>query len=128
MASGAPYMVGTRLLQGWLTASQVPLGLIGLLGLAELPYTLKMLWAPALDRWPIPWPDRRRGWLVVLQSLLVLAIAAMALLRPDAASPASLTAIASTSRLCSTTSQPRRRSGQGIGQRSRAGAHSILSV
>ena len=93
VASGTPYMVGTKLLQGWLTASQVPLGLIGLLGLAELPYTLKLFWAPALDRWPIPWPDRRRGWLVILQILLVLAIAAMALLRPDPASPASLTAI-----------------------------------
>ncbi len=81
-ASGLPYMVGSKLLQGWLTASQVPLSLIGLLGLAELPYTLKMLWAPLLDRWPLPWPDRRRGWLLVLQLLLVLLIGAMGLLRP----------------------------------------------
>ncbi|MFO0075165.1 MAG: AmpG family muropeptide MFS transporter [Cyanobacteriota bacterium] len=92
VASGVPYMVGTKLLQGWLTASQVPLGLIGLLGLAELPYTLKMFWAPALDRWPLAWPDRRRGWLLLMQLLLVGVIAAMALLRPSR-SPASLTAI-----------------------------------
>ncbi len=92
VASGTPYMVGTKLLQGWLTASQIPLGLIGLLGLAELPYTLKMLWAPALDRWPIPWPDRRRGWLLLLQLTLVAVIGAMALLRPST-DPASLTAI-----------------------------------
>ena len=57
VASGTPYMVGTKLLQGWLAASGVPLGLIGLLAYAELPYTLKMVWAPLLDRWPIPWPD-----------------------------------------------------------------------
>ena len=92
VASGTPYMVGTKLLQGWLTASQIPLGLIGLLGLAELPYTLKMVWAPALDRWPLPWPDRRRGWLLVLQLTLVAVIGAMALLRPSS-DPASLTAI-----------------------------------
>ncbi|MEB3331727.1 MAG: MFS transporter [Synechococcaceae cyanobacterium] len=92
VASGTPYMVGTKLLQGWLAASGVPLGLIGLLAYAELPYTLKMLWAPALDRWPIPWPDRRRGWLLLLQLLLVLVIAAMTLLRPGK-DPASLTAI-----------------------------------
>jgi len=92
VASGIPYMVGTKLLQGWLTASGVPLGLIGLLGLAELPYTLKMFWAPVLDRWPIPWPDRRRGWLLLMQLNLVGVIGAMALLRP-AAAPANLTAI-----------------------------------
>ena len=93
VASGAPYMVGTKLLQGWLTATGVPLSLIGLLGLAELPYTLKLLWAPALDRWPIPWPDRRRGWLLLLQITLVVVIAAMALLRPAAHDPISLTAV-----------------------------------
>ena len=92
VASGTPYMVGTKLLQGWLTATGVPLGLIGLLAYAELPYTLKMVWAPALDRWPIPWPDRRRGWLVVLQVLLVAVIGSMTFLRPSQ-NPASLTAI-----------------------------------
>jgi len=84
VASGAPYMVGSKLLQGWLTATGVPLSMIGLLSLAELPYTLKLFWAPLLDRWPIPWPDRRRGWLLLLQALLAVGIAAMALLKPHA--------------------------------------------
>jgi PAT family beta-lactamase induction signal transducer AmpG len=92
VASGTPYLVGTKLLQGWLTATGVPLGLIGLLAYAELPYTLKMVWAPALDRWPIPWPDRRRGWLLLLQVLLVAVIGAMTFLRPSR-DPASLTVI-----------------------------------
>jgi PAT family beta-lactamase induction signal transducer AmpG len=85
-------MVGSRLLQGWLTASGVPLALIGLIPLAELPYTLKLFWAPLLDRWPIPWPDRRRGWLLLMQLLLVVVIAAMALLQPSS-DPAHLSAI-----------------------------------
>jgi len=71
----------------------VPVGLIGLLAYAELPYTLKMAWAPALDRWPLPWPDRRRGWLLLVQLTLVAVIGAMALLRPNQASPASLAAV-----------------------------------
>jgi PAT family beta-lactamase induction signal transducer AmpG len=92
VASGTPLMVGSKLLQGWLAASGVPLALIGLIPLAELPYTLKLFWAPLLDRWPIPWPDRRRGWILAMQLLLVAVIAAMALLRPGT-NPASLTAI-----------------------------------
>jgi len=92
VASGTPLMVGSRLLQGWLAASGVPLALIGLIPLAELPYTLKLFWAPLLDRWPIPWPDRRRGWILAMQLLLVVVIAAMALLRPGT-DPTSLTAI-----------------------------------
>ncbi|MEB3167868.1 MAG: MFS transporter [Synechococcaceae cyanobacterium] len=82
VASGIPLMVGSKLLQGWLTASGVPLALIGLIPLAELPYTLKLFWAPLLDRWPIPWPDRRRGWIVVMQVLLVLVIAGLGLMHP----------------------------------------------
>ncbi|MEB3262808.1 MAG: MFS transporter [Synechococcus sp.] len=92
VASGTPLMVGSKLLQGWLTASGVPLALIGLIPLAELPYTLKLFWAPLLDRWPIPWPDRRRGWILLLQVLLVAVIAGMGLLRPST-NPASLTVI-----------------------------------
>lgn len=82
VASGTPLMVGSRLLQGWLTASGVPLALIGLIPVAELPYTFKLFWAPLLDRWPIPWPDRRRGWILALQIALVIVMAMMALLRP----------------------------------------------
>jgi PAT family beta-lactamase induction signal transducer AmpG len=92
VASGTPLMVGSKLLQGWLAASGVPLALIGLIPLAELPYTLKLFWAPLLDRWPISWPDRRRGWILAMQLLLVAVIAAMALLQPSK-DPASLTAI-----------------------------------
>jgi len=92
VASGTPLMVGSKLLQGWLAASGVPLALIGLIPLAELPYTLKLFWAPLLDRWPIPWPDRRRGWILAMQLLLVAVIAAMGLLQPSK-NPASLTAI-----------------------------------
>ena len=98
-------MVGSKLLQGWLAASGVPLSLIGLIPLAELPYTLKLFWAPLLDRWPIPWPDRRRGWILAMQLLLVAVIAAMGLLQPSK-DPANLTAIglaALTLAVCSAT-------------------------
>ena len=83
-ASGLPLMSISTLLQGWLTASGVPLSMVGLLGLTELPYTLKLFWAPLMDRWAIPWPDRRRGWMVVLQALIGLGLITFSRLQPSA--------------------------------------------
>jgi len=82
-ASGAPNTGLGEVLPIWLATHGVPLELIGLLPLAGLPYAIKVLWAPLLDRWPIPWPDRRRGWIALLQLLLGLSIASLALLRPS---------------------------------------------
>ncbi|MEY4431160.1 MAG: hypothetical protein RLZZ533_1096, partial [Cyanobacteriota bacterium] len=91
-ASGAPNTGLGEVLPIWLATHGVPVELIGLLPLAGLPYAIKALWAPLLDRWPIPWPDRRRGWIALLQLLLGLSIASLALLRPST-DPHTLTAI-----------------------------------
>jgi MFS transporter, PAT family, beta-lactamase induction signal transducer AmpG len=81
VASGAPLNVGSKLLQGWLKDSGVPLELIGVIPqLAALPYGFKFLWAPLLDRWPIAWPDRRRGWILTLQLVLVGVLALLAVI------------------------------------------------
>lgn len=95
-ASGAPNTGLGEILPIWLATSQVPVELIGLLPLAGLPYAIKFLWAPLLDRFPIAWPDHRRGWIALLQLLLGLAIAALALLRPstDAGSLAAIGLVA----------------------------------
>ena len=82
-ASGAPNTGLGEVLPIWLANYGVPVELIGLLPLAGLPYAIKFLWAPMLDRWPIPWPVRRRGWFALLQFLLGLSIASLALLSPS---------------------------------------------
>ncbi|HGY5540394.1 MAG TPA: MFS transporter, partial [Prochlorococcus sp.] len=84
-ASGLPLMSISSLLQGWLTSSGIPVGMVGLLGLSELPYTLKLFWAPLMDRWAIPWPDRRRGWMALLQLLIGLALLGFTFLHPGPA-------------------------------------------
>jgi PAT family beta-lactamase induction signal transducer AmpG len=91
-ASGAPNSGLGEILPIWLATQRVPVELIGLLPLAGVPYVIKFLWAPLLERWPIPWPDRRRGWIVVLQLVLAAAIAALSLLRPST-QPTTLAAI-----------------------------------
>lgn len=82
-ASGLPLFLTSRTLQAWMTTEQVDLGAIGLFSLMALPYSLKFLWSPLLDRYVPPFLGRRRGWLVVTQIALVVAIAAMALQNPS---------------------------------------------
>jgi len=76
-ASGFPLYLTSRALQAWLTFSGIDLTTIGFLSLVSLPYSLKFLWAPFLDRYAFPGIGRRKGWLLVSQILLVFAIAAM---------------------------------------------------
>jgi MFS transporter, PAT family, beta-lactamase induction signal transducer AmpG len=81
-ASGLPLLLTSRVLQAWMTDANVDLTTIGLFSLAALPYSLKFLWAPLLDRYVPPFLGRRRGWLLITQILLMLAIAALALRNP----------------------------------------------
>lgn len=81
-ASGLPLFLTSRTLQAWMTVEGVDLRSVGAISLVAVPYSLKFLWSPFLDRFVPPFLGRRRGWLVVTQIALALAIAAMALQRP----------------------------------------------
>ncbi|MGH7256462.1 MAG: muropeptide MFS transporter AmpG, partial [Nitrospirales bacterium] len=59
-ASGLPLPLTGQTLQGGLSAAGVEITTIGLLTLVGLPYTLKFLWAPLMDRFVPPWLGRRR--------------------------------------------------------------------
>ncbi len=81
-SSGLPLFLTSRTLQAWMTKEGVDLTTIGLFSMVALPYSLKFLWAPILDRYVPPFLGRRRGWLVITQALLLVAIAAMSLHNP----------------------------------------------
>jgi MFS transporter, PAT family, beta-lactamase induction signal transducer AmpG len=81
-ASGLPLALTAGTLQAWLTVVDVDLRTIGLFTLVGLPYTLKFLWAPVMDRFVPPWLGRRRGWMIVMQLALVAGIVAMSLIDP----------------------------------------------
>ncbi|MBD2089425.1 MFS transporter [Microcoleus sp. FACHB-1515] len=81
-ASGLPLFLTSRTLQAWMTVEGVDLAQVGAISLVALPYSLKFLWSPFLDRFVPPFLGRRRGWLVITQIALALAIAAMAVQRP----------------------------------------------
>jgi len=84
-ASGLPLYLTSRTLQAWMTVEGVDLKSIGLFSLVALPYSLKFLWSPLLDRFIPPFFGRRRGWLAIAQLALTLAIAAMSLQQPQQA-------------------------------------------
>lgn len=84
-ASGLPVALTDTVMQAWLSKSNVSLETIGLFSLVGLPYVLKMFWAPLLDRYALPWLGRRRGWMLVLQIILVGLIASMGFVSPDKA-------------------------------------------
>ncbi|WP_448526889.1 AmpG family muropeptide MFS transporter [Parathermosynechococcus lividus] len=83
-SSGLPLFLTSRTLQAWMTVEGVDLTAIGLFSLVGLPYSLKFLWSPLLDRYTLPFLGRRRGWLLLIQGLLLVAIALMGLQNPSA--------------------------------------------
>lgn len=82
-SSGLPLLLTGSVLQAWMTEAGVDLGTIGLFALVGLPYTLKFVWAPLLDRFTLSaFLGRRRGWLLIIQIILMLSIAGIGLTDP----------------------------------------------
>ncbi len=88
-ASGLPLALSAATLSIWLTQEGVSLTAIGLFAVVGTPYTVKFLWAPVIDRVPLPGLTRllgrRRSWMVFIQLLLMAAVAVLGLTRPGEA-------------------------------------------
>lgn len=85
-SAGLPLAMSGSTLIVWMADRGVDLGTIGLYSLAGLPYTLKFLWAPAVDALRVPYLTRllgrRRGWLLFSQLVLMAAIIWLGALDP----------------------------------------------
>ncbi|MET0046202.1 MAG: AmpG family muropeptide MFS transporter [Sedimenticola sp.] len=79
---GLPLLLTGSLLQAWMTEEGVDLATIGLFAFVGLPYTLKFLWAPLLDRYTPVFLGRRRGWLLLAQLALVFSLVLLAYSSP----------------------------------------------
>ncbi len=86
VSSGLPLLLTASTLSVWLTEEGVNRAAIGAFGLVALPYTLKWLWSPLVDRLPIPvltrLLGRRRGWMVFTQIGLVISLLALGTAKP----------------------------------------------
>lgn len=81
-SSGLPLALTGPTLQAWMSVEKVDLRVIGIFSLVGLPYTVKVLWAPIMDRFTLPCLGRRRGWIGLTQVLLALGLVAIGTCSP----------------------------------------------
>lgn len=82
-ASGLPLPLVMGTLDAWMASSHVDLKIIGLFSLVQLPYTLKVLWAPLIDRYTPPsLLHRRAAWMTTTQVLIIAFITLLGLSDP----------------------------------------------
>src|SRR5690606_27780130 len=86
-ASGLPFMLVGNTMGFWLREGGIELSAIGFLSWVGLAYSLKFLWAPVVDKVDAPllgrWLGRRRGWMALSQITVILALAGMAIVKPE---------------------------------------------
>ncbi|HOK06156.1 MAG TPA: MFS transporter [Syntrophales bacterium] len=82
-SSGLPLALTGSTLSAWLVAEGVDIRTIGLFSLVGIPYALKFLWSPVMDRYVPPFLGRRRGWMMTAQVSLLIAIALTGFLHPS---------------------------------------------
>lgn len=86
-SSGIPiYLVGNTL-GYWMRENAIELSTIGFLSWVGLAYSLKFLWAPLIDKLDAPvlgkWLGRRRGWMLLSQVIVAIALFGMANVQPQ---------------------------------------------
>ena len=77
-SSGLPLLLVFQTLSAWLKESEISLTMIGWFSLASTAYALKFLWAPLVDKMPIPILSRllgqRRAWMIFSQGLIAFSM------------------------------------------------------
>lgn len=69
-SSGMPLGLVWIAIPDWMRDIGVDIRIVGLITLAQAPWTFKFLWAPLMDRYVPPKLGRRRGWAAITQLLL----------------------------------------------------------
>jgi MFS transporter, PAT family, beta-lactamase induction signal transducer AmpG len=89
-SSGLPFLLTSDTLQAWMHDLGFEVGVIGFFSLVTLPYSLKLLWSPLMDRYVPPFLGRRRGWILLAQLALIASISALAFAPNPFRSPGTL--------------------------------------
>jgi PAT family beta-lactamase induction signal transducer AmpG len=77
-SSGLPLGLVWISIPDWLRSNGVDIRVVGLMTLAQAPWTFKFLWSPLMDRYVPPWLGRRRGWAALSQIALFILMLVLA--------------------------------------------------
>ena len=84
--SGFPWVLIGSSLSLWLKEEGLSRSTIGWAGLIFAVYAFNYLWAPIIDRIRIPWLTskigHRRGWIVIMQSIILLSLVCWSIINP----------------------------------------------
>ena len=69
-SSGLPLGIVWIAIPDWMRSAGIDIRLVGLMTLAQAPWSFKVLWSPLLDRYAPPFLGRRRGWIAIAQVAL----------------------------------------------------------
>jgi len=77
-SAGLPFSLVSSTLSAWLADEQVSLSVIGYFSLVGIAYSIKVFWAPVVDRLPLPLLyrlfGRRRSWMLLAQAGIALGL------------------------------------------------------
>jgi PAT family beta-lactamase induction signal transducer AmpG len=93
-SSGLPLGLVYVAIPDWMRSIGVDIKVVGLITLAQAPWSFKVLWAPVLDRFVPPFLGRRRGWAAIAQVALFVTTLALAGVARDPSSPWVIAALA----------------------------------
>ncbi len=87
-AAGLPFLLVFSTLSAWLRDVDIARTTIGFFSWIGITYSIKVFWAPVIDRLPLPLLTRtlgkRRAWMLVAQITIALGLVGMALTDPHA--------------------------------------------
>lgn len=77
-SAGLPFSLVSSTLSAWLADEQISLSVIGYFSLVGIAYSIKVFWAPVVDRLQLPFLDRllgrRRSWMLLAQLGIALGL------------------------------------------------------
>lgn len=85
-SAGLPLLLVGGTFTAWLRDLGIELAAIGFLSWVGMAHSIKVLWAPLIDRTPLPllsrWLGRRRAWMLLAQVVIAIALLGMAFTDP----------------------------------------------
>jgi PAT family beta-lactamase induction signal transducer AmpG len=86
-SAGLPYLLVFSTLTAWLRDEGVSRSAIGFFAWVGMMYSIKVVWAPFVDRLKLPWLNRtlgrRRSWMLLAQLGIMLALVGMSWVGPS---------------------------------------------